>query len=50
MFKCYTLSLIVIPTGCLSATRTRGVLCHSLRIRWMFKYCTLSFVVRVLIS
>ncbi|KAJ0613983.1 hypothetical protein HanIR_Chr02g0057371 [Helianthus annuus] len=55
MFKCcsnpgYTLSFIVIPTGCLSVARTRDILCHSLRIRWMFKYRTLSFVVKVLIS
>ncbi|KAJ0936204.1 hypothetical protein HanRHA438_Chr03g0128121 [Helianthus annuus] len=30
MFKCYPLSLVVIPTGCLSAAQTRGRLCHSL--------------------
>ncbi|KAM0066945.1 hypothetical protein Hdeb2414_s0002g00055041 [Helianthus debilis subsp. tardiflorus] len=30
MFKRYPLSLVVIPTGCFSTTRTRGILCHSL--------------------
>ncbi|KAJ0599360.1 hypothetical protein HanIR_Chr03g0103991 [Helianthus annuus] len=55
MFKCfsnwvYTLLFVVIPTGCLSVARTQAILCHSLRIHWMFKYCTLSFVVRILIS
>ncbi|KAM0051357.1 hypothetical protein Hdeb2414_s0007g00235571 [Helianthus debilis subsp. tardiflorus] len=43
----YTLSFVVIPTGCLSVARTQAILCHSLQIRWMFKYCTLSFVVKV---
>ncbi|KAJ0509835.1 hypothetical protein HanIR_Chr11g0533641 [Helianthus annuus] len=32
MFKYYPLSLVVIPTGCLSTTRTRGILCHSVLI------------------
>ncbi|KAF5797956.1 hypothetical protein HanXRQr2_Chr07g0286981 [Helianthus annuus] len=37
---------INISNGCLSATHIRVILCRSSLIRWMFKYRTLSFVVK----
>ncbi|KAJ0493803.1 hypothetical protein HanIR_Chr12g0590181 [Helianthus annuus] len=38
---------INISNGCLSATHIRVILCRSSLSRWMFKYRTLSFVVRI---
>ncbi|KAF5771531.1 hypothetical protein HanXRQr2_Chr13g0566021 [Helianthus annuus] len=38
---------INISNGCLSATHIRVILCRSSLNRWMFKYRTLSFVVRI---
>ncbi|KAJ0487649.1 hypothetical protein HanHA89_Chr14g0592721 [Helianthus annuus] len=38
---------ISISNGCLSAAHIRVILCRSSLNRWLFKYRTLSFVVRI---